>query len=135
VDDTSVSWPVDSRGRKSGEAYVPLEHIAERAEREISRLRQLRPALSERIDRAATILVMQLSSPRRSKAMRVRIGTDGPRFLVASGSASSAGAVHVVDPHTWSCTCPDHHRRNGAACKHAIACYVLWRCACGEASG
>jgi hypothetical protein len=134
VDDTSVSWPVDAHGHKSGEAYVPLEHIAERAEREISRLRDMRPALSARIDRAATILVMQLSSPRRAKAMRVRVGADGPRFLVASGSASSAGAVYVVDPHTWSCTCPDHHRRNGSACKHAIACYVLWRCACAEES-
>jgi hypothetical protein len=126
---------VDTRGRKPGEACSSLERLAERAEEEISRLRQIRPALSSRIDRAATILVMHLSSPRSLKTMRVRVGAGGPRFLVASGSTSSAGAVYVVDPHTWSCSCPDYHRRNGGACKHAIAAYVLWRCARSEASG
>jgi hypothetical protein len=135
VDIGSVPWPANVRGRKVGDACSSLESIAERAEEEISRLRQIRPALSARTDRAASILVMHLSSPRSSKTMRVRVGAGGPRFLVASGSASSAGAVYVVDPHTWSCTCPDYHRRNGGACKHAIAAYVLWRCARSEESG
>jgi hypothetical protein len=34
--------------------------------------------------------------------------------------------VYVVDPGDWSCTCPDHHRR-GRGCKHALACWALWR--------
>jgi hypothetical protein len=136
VDSKSLSRRVDPRGRKPGEACSPLERIAERAEEEISRLKQMRPALSSRIDRAASILVMHLSSPRRSKAMRVRVGSGGPRFLVASGSSSLAGAVYIVDPRTWSCSCPDYHRRgNGGVCKHAIACYVLWRCARSEERG
>jgi hypothetical protein len=31
-----------------------------------------------------------------------------------------------VDPAAWSCDCPDHRRRQ-AACKHALACWVLER--------
>ena len=135
MDIESVPWCADPRGRKAEEACSPLERIAERAEQEIFRLKEMRPALSSRIDRAATILVMHLSSPRSLKTMRVRVGAGGQRFLVASGSASSAGAVYVVDPYTWSCSCPDYHRRNGGACKHAIAAYALWRCARSEASG
>jgi hypothetical protein len=135
VDSRSLPRPVDTRSRKPGDACPSLERLAERAEEEISRLKELRPALSSRIDRAASILVMHLSSPRRSRTMRVRVGAVGPRFLVASGSASSAGAVYVVDPRTWACSCPDYHRRNGGACKHTIACYVLWRCASGEERG
>ena len=42
------------------------------------------------------------------------------RFLLVSGSK---GAVYVVDPTTWSCSCPDHHRR-GAGCKFSVA--VAW---------
>jgi hypothetical protein len=34
----------------------------------------------------------------------------------------------VVDPRSWSCTCPDWHRRDGASpCKHALAAFILWR--------
>ncbi len=101
--------------------------IAERIEQELDRLRRFadaaRPALATRIDRAGDILVTHLSC-RRSNVIRVRVGADGPRFLVSS--ASSGGAVYVVDPASWSCSCPDHHRR-GAVCKHALACWALGR--------
>ncbi len=34
--------------------------------------------------------------------------------------------MYVVNPASWDCSCPDAHRR-GKGCKHALACYVLWR--------
>ncbi len=95
--------------------------IAERIEQELDRVRAARPALSSRIDRAGDILVTHLSC-RRSNVIRVRVGLDGPRFLVSG----SGGAVYVVDPTSWSCSCPDHHRR-GKGCKHALACWALGR--------
>lgn len=110
------------------EASVPTkrEQIAEAIEREIERLKQVRPGLEPRIDRATHILVAHLANP-RSGTIRVRVGVGGPRFLVRS--ASSSGRVYEVDPSNWSCSCPDWHRRNGAACKHCVSCYVLWRAA------
>ncbi len=99
--------------------------IAERIEQELDRLRRFadaaRPALATRIDRAGDILVTHLSC-RRSNVIRVRVGADGPRFLVSG----SGGAVYVVDPASWECSCPDAHRR-GKGCKHALACWALWR--------
>lgn len=104
-----------------------LDCIAESVEREIERLKELRPTLEARIDRAASILVLQLSSRRDHSPMRVRVGADKrPRVLVASSTAG--GAVYVVDPTDWSCTCPDYHRRGGeGVCKHAVATFLLWR--------
>ena len=123
----SIPRLVDSRSRKPGELFIPLERIAERVEQELARLRQMRPALQTRIDRASTILVVHLSNP-RSGMIRVPVGADRrPRFLVSS--ASSGGVVYSVDPCTWECSCPDYHRRNGGACKHSIAAWVLYKIA------
>ena len=100
-------------------------------EREIEILRRLRPALEARIDRAATILVTHLSSP-GGRVMKVRIGCNrAPTFLVRS---ANGGGVYAVDPGTWECSCPDWRRRSGGACKHGIACYVLWRAGKGLAA-
>jgi hypothetical protein len=100
------------------------ERIAAVIEREIEILRRLRPALKSRIDRASTLVVVHLANP-RSRTVRVRIGAGGkPTFLVSS--SSQGGVVYGVDPGSWECSCPDHHRR-GAGCKHAICCYLLWR--------
>ena len=97
-----------------------VERIAEAVERELERVRAARPHLAGRVDRAGNILVTHLSC-RRQRLIRVRVGRDGrARFLVSG----SKGAVYVVDPADWSCTCPDHHRR-GAGCKHALACWAL----------
>ncbi len=94
-----------------------VETVAERVERELERLRAARPALSSRISRAENILVTHLSC-RRQRVIRVRGGGDGrARFLVEG----SGGAVYVVDPRSWECSCPDAHRR-GRGCKHSIAC-------------
>ena len=99
------------------------ERIVEAVEEELARLREKRPGLASRLDRAGHLLVVHLSDP-RSGTIRVRVGSDGcPRFVVRS--LASAG-VYVVDPRdSWRCSCPDHHRRD-AACKHSLACWCLW---------
>ncbi len=102
---------------------LTIERIAEAVEQELARLRRARPALASRISRAESIIVTHLSC-RRARVIRVRVAGDGrARFLVSG----SGGAVYVVDPaRSWSCTCPDYHRR-GAGCKHSIACWALRR--------
>ncbi len=100
------------------------EQLAERIEEVIAHLREKRPHLEDRIDRASNLLVVHLSCP-SSRTIRVRIAANGRGSFLVNGSG---GAVYVVNPSDWSCTCPDHHRR-GAACKHALACYLLNRAA------
>jgi len=95
----------------------------DRIELELARLREKRPALSDRIDRATNLLVVHLSCPRQ-RVIRVRVHDGGARFLVAS--QGSGGAVYGVDRADWTCSCPDHHRRD-RICKHGLACYILWR--------
>lgn len=104
-----------------------VEAIAERIERELGRVSAARPALTSRVSRAENILVTHLSC-RRQRMIRVRVAGGHARFLVTG----SKGAVYVVDPADWSCTCPDHHRR-GAGCKHSIACWALWRASASPA--
>ncbi len=97
--------------------------IAERIERELDRVRAARPALSSRISRTEDIIVTHLSCQRSSqRVIRVRVSGGHARFLVSG----SAGAMYVVDPASWECSCPDAHRR-GKGCKHALACWALWR--------
>ena len=98
-----------------------VEQIAERIERELERLRAARPGLSSRISRAENVLVAHLSC-RSQRLIRVRVNADGARFLVSG----LGGAVYVVDPSDWGCSRPDAHRR-GKGCKHALACWALWR--------
>ncbi len=104
------------------------EQIAEAIEEEIARLREARPALSSRLDRAAGLLVSQLSCPPRMRPVRVRIGASGRAFRFLVRSSSSAGATYSVDPASWQCSCPDAHRR-GKGCKHSLSCWVLYRVA------
>ncbi len=97
--------------------------MADAVEEVLARLRGARPHLEGRIDRAATYLVVHMSSSTRTRPIKIRVRKNGrPVFLVAS--LSHGGAVYEVDPQDWSCSCPDHHRR-GAACKHSIAAWVL----------
>lgn len=98
-----------------------VETIAERVERELERVRAARPKLSSRVSRAEGIIVTHLSC-RRQRLIRVRVNADGARFLVSG----SGGAVYVVNPSDWGCSCPDAHRQ-GKGCKHALACWALWR--------
>jgi hypothetical protein len=99
--------------------------IAEAIEKEIEHLRRLRPHLEARLDRACGILVVHLATP-KARILKVRVGADRrPRVLVSS---TNGGGVYVVDPRSWSCTCPDWHRRDGTSpCKHALAAFILWR--------
>lgn len=97
------------------------QNIAESVERELDRVRAARPALASRVDRAANIVATHLSC-RRQRVIRVRVSGGVARFLVSG----SKGAVYVVDPASWSCTCPDAHR-HGKGCKHALACWALAR--------
>ncbi len=109
-------------------AHQSIEQIAEAVEQELARVRAARPSLSSRISRAEGIVVTHLSC-KRQRVIRVRVSGGRPRFLVNG----SGGAVYVVNPSDWSCTCPDHHRR-GAGCKHALACWALWRASARPAS-
>ncbi len=120
MDEQRVTRRAPERAHKQGQQASPDE-LAARIEGEIDRLRRKRPALGERLDRAANLLVTHLSC-RRQGVIRVRVSGGRPRFLVKG----SGGGVYVVDPTSWGCSCPDFHRR-GKGCKHALACYVLAR--------
>ena len=103
-----------------------LDLTAERIEHEVARLKEARPELAGRIDRAVTILVVHLSSPSASRPMRCRVRRDGRAVLLVR-SLSAGGAVYLVDPDTWECRCPDFHRGARGACKHGISGYLLWK--------
>ncbi len=99
--------------------------VAENMERDIARLKAARPRLAGRIERAEHILVTQLSTTNGSRPVKVRVHADGSRsYTVRSGSRLCRS--YAVSPASWSCECPDHRRRQ-AACKHALACWVLER--------
>ncbi len=110
--------------RAPARAITPApDDLAARIEEEIARLREKRPHLSKRIDRAEGILVLHLAL-KKHRPIRARVGEGRTRRFLVTGSR---GATYVVDPSDWSCSCPDHHRRDGAVCKHALSCYVLER--------
>ena len=71
----------DARAFKNADRQILL---AERIEAEIERIKEERPNLSSRLDRAAAMLVAQLSLPPQTRPIRLRIGTCGrrQRFLV-----------------------------------------------------
>ena len=99
--------------------------IAETMERDIARLKAARPHLGSRIERAEHILVTQLSTSNGSRPVKIRVHADGSHsYTVRSGSRFCRS--YRVDPEAWGCSCPDHRRRR-AACKHALACWVLER--------
>ena len=110
----------ESLARSGHDVTTREQELLDRLEEEIARLREKRPAPSERIDRATSIIVTHLAC-RQQKVIRVRLRGGRARFLVDG----SGGAVYVVDPATWTCSCPDFHRRD-ATCKHVLCCYVLW---------
>jgi hypothetical protein len=104
---------------------VDTTTIAEIMERDIARLKAARPRLRSRIERSEHILVTQLSTANGSRPVKVRIHADGSRsYSVRSGSKLCRS--YLVDQRSWKCECPDHRRRQ-AACKHALACWVLER--------
>lgn len=104
--------------------------------------------------RAEGILAGHVAAP-RAGVIRVRVRSGE---LVGYLVRGSGGAVYRVEAKgSWRCSCPDHHGRHrrraegSRACKHALACWALWRAAseanspgvaageteseCGEASG
>lgn len=98
--------------------------LGDRAEAELRRARVARPHLSSRCGRAEGILVSHLACGGSGGVIRARVqGGQLVGFLVRG----SGGSVYRVEPWgSWQCSCPDHHRR-GKACKHALACWALWR--------
>lgn len=104
----------------------PLEVYAETIEKELARLAEARPHLSDRIGRAAQLVVVQLSSSPRNRPIRCRIRKGG-RCVVLVESLTSRGVVYEINPATWRCSCPDAHRRDDAPCKHSLAGWVVYR--------
>jgi len=100
-----------------------LEEVAGRVEDVLARLKQARPHLEGRIDRAATYLVLQLSSSPRTRPIRCRVRKTGKRVYLVD-SVGNPGVVYEVDPSGWSCTCRDFFR-NGLGCKHALSAFTL----------
>jgi SWIM zinc finger len=93
--------------------------VLDAVEDQIARLRRARPHLEKRISKAEHILTMHFAMPGRH-IIRARVRGEHVHYLVRG----SGGAVYTVDPHDWSCSCPDYHRRGGV-CKHALACWAL----------
>ena len=103
----------------------PLDkgQLVDAVERVLARLREARPHLEGRLDRATTILTVHLSTSARTRPIKCRIRSGGRRvYLVAS--LSSRGAVYEVSPADWRCSCRDFFR-NGPGCKHSLGCFVL----------
>jgi len=109
-----------------------LEVLASRASVELGRVAAIRPALGKRCERAEGILAGHVAAP-HAGLIRVRIrGNELVGYLVSG----SGGAVYRVEAKgSWRCSCPDHHGRHrrrtegSRACKHALACWALWRAA------
>ncbi len=92
---------------------------------ELDRIKEARPSLASRVERAEHIIVTQLSTSNGSRPVRVRLGADGThKYFVRSGSKLQR--EYTIDPLSWTCTCPDHAKRS-AACKHVIVCFTLER--------
>lgn len=92
---------------------------------ELERIKEARPSLASRVERAEHIICTQLSVSNGSRPVRVRLHADGThRYFVRSGSKLQR--EYTIDPMTWTCNCPDHAKRS-AACKHVIACFTLER--------
>lgn len=120
-----MSEPSLAQPARASTPTPPRDLIAERVEEELARLREARPHLIGRIDRAATIVVVHLSSASRNRPIRCRVRRGGHRVMLVS-SLSSGGVTYEVDTTSWSCSCPDARRRGGA-CKHSLAGWVLYR--------
>ena len=115
----------DARAFKNVDRQVLL---AEFIEAEIERMREARPNLSSRLDRAAALLLAQLSLPPQTRPIRLRIGTGGRRQRFLVRSLTSGGVVYCESPITFECSCPDAHRRGqGRGCKHSLAVYISRR--------
>ena len=97
--------------------------IAAAVEESLARLKEARPRLESRIDRAATYLTVQLSTSARTRPIKCRIRKGGRRVYLVS-SLTSGGVTYEVSPLDWACSCPDHHR-TGEACKHSLGCWIL----------
>jgi uncharacterized Zn finger protein len=90
---------------------------------ELERIKEARPSLASRVERAEHIIVTQMSVGNGSRPVRVRLLAGGAhKYFVRSGSKLQR--EYVIDPMTWTCNCPDHAKRS-AACKHVIACFTL----------
>ena len=106
---------------------TPLEVIASRIEEDLDRLRRARPVLDARIDRAARIIVVHLSSLPAARPIKCRVRRGGRRVLLVA-SLRSGGITYEVCPASWTCSCPDFHRQ-GTGCKRGIAAWALYRAA------
>jgi hypothetical protein len=92
---------------------------------ELERIKEARPSLASRVERAEHIICVQMSVSNGSRPVRVRLHADGThQYRVRSGSKLQR--EYTINPLSWTCDCPDHAKR-GAVCKHVIACFALER--------
>ncbi len=78
---------------------------------ELDRIKEARPTLASRVERAEHIIVTQFSVSNGSRPVRVRLHADGTHeYRVRSGSKLMR--EYTIDPITWSCDCPDHAKRS-----------------------
>jgi uncharacterized Zn finger protein len=100
---------------------VRIQEIVE----QLDRIKEARPSLASRVERAEHIITTQMSVSNGSRPVRVRLHADGThKYFVRSGSKLQR--EYTIDPMTWSCDCPDHSKRR-EACKHVIVCFTLER--------
>ncbi len=114
-----------------------LEILAARAGVELGRVAMVRPALKKRCERAEGILAGHVAAP-HAGVIRARVRSGELAGYLVRGSG---GAVYRVEAKgSWRCSCPDHHGRHrrraegSRVCKHALACWALWRAASGAQS-
>jgi hypothetical protein len=112
-----------------------VEVLAARAGAQLGRVAMVRPALAKRCERAEGILARHVAEP-RAGVIRARVQSGELAGYLVRGSG---GAVYRVEAKgSWRCSCPDHHGRHrrraegSRACKHALACWALWRAALGD---
>lgn len=98
---------------------MDTQSLAQATERVLEILREARPEMGGRIEKAENLLVTQISVSNGVCPIRATIHADGGRsYTVRSGSKLERS--YTVDPTDWTDDCPATK-----TCYHVIACWTL----------